>query len=121
MSNDLISRSALMQALRGNALVDVTPNLEQAIAKQPTVYDVNRVVKHDLKTLPEYFEAVISGKKNFELRKNDRDYKVGDMFALREWEPEKGYTGRDYVQSIGYILKDCPEYGLMDGYIIFGW
>ncbi len=34
---------------------------------------------------------------------------------------EKGYTGRDYVQSIGYILKDCPEYGLMDGYIIFGW
>ena len=33
---------------------------------------------HELKTLPEYFDAVFMGKKNFEIRKNDRDYKVGD-------------------------------------------
>lgn len=82
---------------------------------------ISQFVKHDLKILPEYFEAVVSGKKKFELRKNDRNYKVGDIFILREWMPEKGYTGRDYIQSIEYILKDCPEYGLMDGYIIFGW
>ena len=31
MSNDLISRRALIQSLRNNVLVDVTPNLEQAI------------------------------------------------------------------------------------------
>lgn len=82
---------------------------------------ISQFIKHDLKILPEYFEAVISGRKKFELRKNDRDYKVGDLFVLREWEPDKGYTGRDFIQSIGYILKDCPEYGLMDGYIIFSW
>ena len=45
MSNDLISRSELMQSLRGNVLVDVTPKLEQAIAEQPTAYDVDKVVK----------------------------------------------------------------------------
>lgn len=45
MSNDLISRSALMQSLRNNVLVDVTPNLEQAIAEQPTAYDVDKVVE----------------------------------------------------------------------------
>ena len=45
MSNDLISRSALMQSLRNNVLVDVTPNLEQAIEEQPTAYDVDKVVK----------------------------------------------------------------------------
>lgn len=45
MSNDLISRSALMQSLRGNVLVDVTSNLEQAIAEQPTAYDVDKVVE----------------------------------------------------------------------------
>ena len=73
---------------------------------------ISQFVKH---------EAVASGRKKFELRKNDRNYKVGDIFILREWMPEKGYTGRDYIQSIEYILKDCPGYGLMDGYIIFGW
>lgn len=45
MSNDLISRSALVQSLRNNILVDVTPNLEQAIEEQPTAYDVDKVVE----------------------------------------------------------------------------
>ena len=45
MSNDLISRSALMQSLRGNVLVDVTTNLEQAIEEQPTAYDVDKVAE----------------------------------------------------------------------------
>lgn len=44
MSGDLISRKALMQSLRNNALIDVTPNLEQAIAEQPIAHDVDRVV-----------------------------------------------------------------------------
>lgn len=45
MSGDLISRSALMQALRNNVLIDVTPNLEQAITEQPTTHDVDKVVE----------------------------------------------------------------------------
>ena len=48
MSDDLISRSALMQSLRNNVLIDVTPNLERAIDEQPTAYDVDKVVE-DLK------------------------------------------------------------------------
>ena len=40
MKGDLISRSALIQALRGNVLVDVTPHLEEAIEGQPAAYDV---------------------------------------------------------------------------------
>lgn len=76
---------------------------------------------HDLKVLPEFFEDILSGKKNFELRKDDRGYQVGDAFLLREWTPEHGYTGRAYANRIDQILRDCPEYGLMDGYIIFYW
>ena len=34
---------------------------------------------HELKTLPEYFEAVIKGKKLFEVRKFDRPFQKGDM------------------------------------------
>lgn len=78
-------------------------------------------MQHDLKILPQYFEAVKTGKKKFELRKNDRDYKVGDEIHLEEWEPAGGYTGRDIVKEITYVLKDCERFGLKDGYCIIGW
>ena len=45
MKNDLISRSALIDHLRGNVFVDVTPALEQAIKDEPTAYDVDKVVE----------------------------------------------------------------------------
>lgn len=45
MRNDLIRRSELIQSLRGNVLVDVTPNLEQAINEQPTAYDVDKILE----------------------------------------------------------------------------
>lgn len=41
---------------------------------------------HELKILPKYFEDVMTGKKNFEIRKNDRDFKVGDYLLLKEYE-----------------------------------
>lgn len=77
-------------------------------------------IKHDLKLLPTYYDDVMTGRKNFELRINDRDYKAGDVFILREFKDGK-YTGRRYVNVIEYILKDCPQYGLKEGYCIFGW
>lgn len=55
MRDDLISRTALMQSLRNNVLVDVTPNLEQAIAEQPTAYNVDKVAEQ----LEEYAHSSI--------------------------------------------------------------
>lgn len=42
--SDLISRKALLDSLRGNVLVDVTPKLEEAIEDQPTAFDKEKVV-----------------------------------------------------------------------------
>jgi|GEM_PF-2195460 len=81
---------------------------------------ISREAKHDLKTLPPYFEDVLSEKKSFELRINDRDFQVGDTFLLREYE-NGAYTGRWYTGVISYVLKNCKEFGLQDGYCIFGW
>ena len=39
---------------------------------------------HNLKTWSCYFIEVLAGNKTFELRKNDRDYKVGDTLNLIE-------------------------------------
>lgn len=72
---------------------------------------------HELKTLPEYFEAVISGKKQFEVRKFDRPFHEGDLLALNEFE-NKMYTGRGCLVYIDYMLTDS-EYVKKD-YVILG-
>lgn len=72
------------------------------------------------KILPKYFDAVISGKKKFEIRKDEDELQIGDAVILKEWDGEK-YSGRETGRRIEYILRDAPEYGLMPGYMIFGW
>ncbi|MNW38087.1 hypothetical protein D3C74_151460 [compost metagenome] len=73
--------------------------------------------KHELKILPEYFQAVWDGSKTFEVRKNDRDYKVGDMLVLLEWDPDKNeWTGSGICKRVTYIL-DAPEF-VKEGYVV---
>lgn len=74
---------------------------------------------HELKITPEYFEAIAIGKKTFEVRANDRDYKVGDYLALNEYDASGGsYTGRSCMVYVDYILKD--ENYCKSGYVIMG-
>lgn len=40
----LIDADRLMDNLRGNVLIDVTPELEQAIEEQPTSFDKEKVI-----------------------------------------------------------------------------
>lgn len=75
--------------------------------------------KHELKMLPQYFQAVWDGIKTFELRKDDRDYQRGDILVLKEWDGAK-YTGSALCVKVTYILQDAEKYGLKDGYIIMG-
>ena len=58
------------------------------------------------KILPEYFEAVASGKKNFELRLNDFAIEEGDTLELREWDAKtKHYTGRTLSRTVSYVAR----------------
>jgi hypothetical protein len=93
---------------------------------------------HELKSWPEFFEPVYTGRKNFELRKNDRHFQVGDVIRLREWRPTEShdwltkgeYTGRECNRRISYILEGIgvgamqgvikPYWGLDRGYAILG-
>ena len=68
---------------------------------------------HELKTLPKYFVAVAAGRKTFEIRKNDRDFKIGDKVTLKEWDGE--YTGQEVDVVITYIT----DYEQKEGYIVF--
>lgn len=49
---------------------------------------------HELKSHPVPFRDVVNGLKTYEIRVDDRDYRVGDVLALSEWDPEaKKYSG----------------------------
>ena len=83
---------------------------------------------HELKILPKYFQDVIEGIKTFEIRKDDRDFKIGDILLLEEYDSNKeyvdindnltNYSGRKIVKEITYILKDVD--GLDSNYAILG-
>lgn len=77
---------------------------------------------HDLKILPNFFMDIESGKKTFEVRFDDRGYRVYDILHLREWYPHPlpggTYTGREMKKEVIYLLKD-PEY-CKEGFVVMG-
>lgn len=80
---------------------------------------------HKLKSWPDFFTPVFDGAKNFELRKNDRHFKVGDTLHLLEFDDRTGkYTGRDCKRRISYMIDSVgsggitPLHGLSRGYAI---
>ena len=71
------------------------------------------MIIHNLKIKPEYFRNIVAGVKNFEIRKNDRDFHVGDILVLEEYDTN--YTGNFLHAEVIYILDD-KQY-LKDGYV----
>lgn len=98
-------------------LVDTTNYpIETLIRMKLFGYEVEKEPAiHELKILPEYFEAVVSGNKRFEIRKNDRNYKKGDILRLNEYQDGQ-YTGDVHVAEITYIT----DYAQKDGYVVLG-
>ena len=65
-----------------------------------------------------YFEAIEKKKKNFVLTNRPTPFRTGDWLTLYETAGRGGRTGRKTQRKIGYILRDCPECGLAQGYCI---
>lgn len=81
---------------------------------------------HELKTDREVFQAVLEGRKKFEIRKDDRGFAVGDRLNLLETvstgeEMKAGapleYTGGQWFAKVTHILRG-PIYGLAVGWVI---
>ncbi len=93
---------------------------------------------HELKIKHKYLVDIARGVKTFELRKNDRDYQVGDLIHFIDIDLEQKEViivptrnnekveycdwniDHDALYKIIYILKDVPEYGLDKDYCILG-
>jgi hypothetical protein len=80
--------------------------------------------RHELKTDPDAFNAVLLGTKTHEIRKNDRGFAVGDELLLHETELAEAdrptdhahtYTGRELLRRVTHIQEG---YGLAPGWAI---
>lgn len=85
------------------------------------------MTEHTLKTDPEVFEASLAHLRHYEIRYDDRGYKVGDTLILKETEfsaiemlkqdKPLAFTGRELKKEISHILEGV-QYGLYPGYVI---
>lgn len=77
---------------------------------------IRRPVTHELKIFPEFFSAVCTGVKRAELRKNDRDYRVGDTLHLLEAPRGSCLSTGEFINATITHIADVGEW--MPGYVL---
>lgn len=72
---------------------------------------IRSVMGHSMRVIhkkiwPEYFEAVLAGKKKAEFRLNDFEVEEGDQLILDEWDPQtKQLTGRSVTKIVTHVNR----------------
>ena len=87
--------------------------------------NTNGTRQHVLKSERPYFELIKSGARQFDIRKDDQGYAVGDLLILREGDyGDRGdwyYTGAQLHAVISYVQRsDDDQPGLKPGYVVIG-
>lgn len=73
---------------------------------------------HQLKIWPEFYRAVIDGRKRFEIREDDRGFAVGQLVCLEEFDHlGDGYTGRSCLVEITYLTSWAQQ----ENHVVFGF
>lgn len=88
------------------------------------------MVEHRLKTLPVYWDATAEGRKNFEVRRDDRGFQKGDILVLMKLAEKvssaKRFMGFDLPKEpetlrrrVTWILTG-GQLGIEPGYVVMG-
>ena len=87
------------------------------------------MTNHVLKTLPDYWDAIERGEKNFEVRRDDRGFQKGDVLALDrfvhnpvtdQWHVEcQDGRPRRLLRKVTYVLTG-GQLGISPGYVVMG-
>jgi len=80
------------------------------------------MTEHSLKILPQFLARILSGQKTFEIRKNDRDYQVGDTLFLQEHNPDSKiqWAVPSRQQSARVEVVYISSFAQQEGYIVMG-
>lgn len=76
---------------------------------------------HFLKCDPEWFRLIVAGKKFCELRKDDRNYELGDILVVNEHfrnNTEPYFTGSVFACRISWMIKNGES--LKEGHSLLG-
>lgn len=90
---------------------------EKKMSQLPLDRKLGEPKTYKIKLAAGFYEDVAAERKTFELRKNDRNYRVGDILELMEYMNGRE-TGRILKAQITYKLEDYT--GLVEGYCILG-
>ena len=86
-----------------------------------TQENVSMVKTHHITHREEFADDVYDGRKNFEIRFNDRGYQTGDFIQFKVIDkhnhPCTEYPLNHCLYEITYVLNG---FGLQDGYVVFG-
>lgn len=77
---------------------------------------------HELKTWPEFWDAIHSGEKTFELRYNDRGFQRGDRLRLVRWSNRHHCATAPYKPieaEVTYVMNG-GAFGLADNWVCMG-
>lgn len=81
--------------------------------------------EHELKTIDRYFDAIASGEKTFEVRRNDRAFQTGDILVLQRvasrgpgsWSYD--HSAKAIRKRITYLLQG-GQFGIEPGFCVLG-
>lgn len=90
---------------------------EKKMEKLPSDQKAPGKKVHQIKLAAMFFDDVASGRKSFEIRKNDRGYKVGDILEMMEFKSGKE-TGRMVRVKVTYMMEEYT--GIEEGYCVMG-
>jgi Domain of unknown function (DUF3850) len=71
---------------------------------------------HKLKTWPRFYQQVAIGYKQFEVRRDDRGFQVGDILILEECDEKNGYSGAAVAFEVSYLMRG-GMFGLKKGFV----
>ena len=90
--------------------------------------DTTTLRVHRLKCHPAMFQDVANGSKVFEVRKDDRGFRIGDILELKEWpQPDvadyhfdtSAYRLPTLRRKVTYILSG-GQWGVEPGFVVMG-
>lgn len=77
-------------------------------------------MNHELKIHEQFFEETRDGSMPFTVRRNDRNFQVGDLIVFREWYAvRQQFTGRAFTKKITFAL-DGGRYGIEEKFVVLG-
>lgn len=73
---------------------------------------------HNLKLNIGLCTLVLSGKKSFEIRKNDRNFQEGDTVVFTPWDPLKDMALHHPIEYKSFIITYITSFEQKDDFIV---